>query len=191
MTRKLTALVTLVTLTLGLAAIASAAPPEKVVICHAAGLEDVPANWVTLELPLEALNGHFDEQGTPQAGHEEDYFGTCEEAEETTTTTVPEETTTTTVPETTTTTVVHEDTPEWDCATMGNGICGPIPYDEIPPPAEPIAPNELNPPPPVETERPSVLPYTGFNTQALGIVALILLSTGAGLVISTITNKEN
>lgn len=36
------------------------------------------------------------------------------------TTTIP---TPTTVP--TTTTVIHEDDPRWDCATMGNRVCGP------------------------------------------------------------------
>lgn len=50
-------------------------PPEKkVTICHIAGQADNPANFVILNLPLQALNGHFYENGTPKAEHEEDFF---------------------------------------------------------------------------------------------------------------------
>ncbi|OGM13095.1 hypothetical protein A3A76_01735 [Candidatus Woesebacteria bacterium RIFCSPLOWO2_01_FULL_39_23] len=54
--------------------------PDNITICHAAGLVEDPANYVTLELPWPAVygpGGHFNENGTTQAGHEEDYFGTC------------------------------------------------------------------------------------------------------------------
>src|SRR5512139_209560 len=54
--------------------------PQKYTICHAAGLADVPANWITLELPYPAVfgpAGHFNEDGTPAAGHEQDYMGPC------------------------------------------------------------------------------------------------------------------
>jgi hypothetical protein len=65
---------------MGVTAPALADPPEKVTICHAAGLASGPANWITLTLPWNAVYGqagHFNENGTPQAGHEQDYLGAC------------------------------------------------------------------------------------------------------------------
>ncbi|OGV94450.1 signal peptidase I [Microgenomates group bacterium RIFCSPLOWO2_01_FULL_46_13] len=67
-------------------------PTTNIVICHAAGRADDPANFVTLTLPWNAIygpSGHFNEDGTPQAGHEEDYLGPCQE-----TSSVPTPTTT-------------------------------------------------------------------------------------------------
>ena len=49
---------------------------DKITICHATSSEVV----VTLELPEESVygeSGHFYENGTTQAGHEEDYLGEC------------------------------------------------------------------------------------------------------------------
>ena len=77
-------------------------PPQMVTICHAAGLEGT-TQYVTLTIPYVAAfgpAGHFNENGTPRAGHEDDYLGECE-GDDTTTTT---EETTTTTEETTTTT---------------------------------------------------------------------------------------
>jgi uncharacterized repeat protein (TIGR01451 family) len=48
--------------------------PDSVTICHVAGLADDPANYVILELSIEALNGHFDNNGTVLAGHEGDFI---------------------------------------------------------------------------------------------------------------------
>jgi hypothetical protein len=62
------------------AALATGGPPEQVTICHVAGLASDPANHITLTLPVTAVygpGGHFEENGTPQAGHEEDYLGPC------------------------------------------------------------------------------------------------------------------
>jgi hypothetical protein len=59
-------------------------PPEKVTICHVAGLASDPANYITLHLPPAAVygpGGHFNENGTPQAGHEQDSFGECDPPE--------------------------------------------------------------------------------------------------------------
>ena len=59
---------------------ALANPPAKIVICHVAGLASDPANHITLELPAPAVyghGGHFNENGTTQAGHEQDTFGPC------------------------------------------------------------------------------------------------------------------
>jgi hypothetical protein len=70
----------------GLLAVASATTvvaADKVVICHAAGLADTD-QYVELEIAGQAVYGgsgnagHFDENGTPLAGHEEDYFGACD-----------------------------------------------------------------------------------------------------------------
>jgi hypothetical protein len=44
-------------------------------ICHVAGLANDPANFIILTLPLQAIYaGHIDENGTPKAGHEQDFF---------------------------------------------------------------------------------------------------------------------
>lgn len=104
------------------APLAGANDSDKVTICHAAGL-DGTTHYVTLNISENAVykdpGGHFYENGTPQAGHEDDYFGPCKTDETTTTvdgsttsttedpttTTTVDDTTTTTVPVTTTTTV--------------------------------------------------------------------------------------
>src|SRR6476620_2972980 len=57
------------------------AKPDFVTFCHVAGRADDPANTVTLTLPYNAVfgqAGHFNEDGTPQAGHEHDYLGPCQ-----------------------------------------------------------------------------------------------------------------
>ncbi len=64
----------------GLTASATNGPPPKIVICHVAGSADDPANYITLELPYQAvygIGGHFNEDGTTQAGHEQDTLGAC------------------------------------------------------------------------------------------------------------------
>lgn len=77
---------------------------KKVTICHAAGKAGT-TKYVTLTISKHAVykdqGGHFYENGTPQAGHEQDYFGACKTNGTTTTTAPP---TTTTQPPTTTTT---------------------------------------------------------------------------------------
>lgn len=68
-----------------------ASQPEFVTICHAAGQEGT-LQYVTLTLPYQAVYGqagHLNENGTTQAGHENDYLGPCEEVEEPTPTPVP------------------------------------------------------------------------------------------------------
>ena len=59
----------------------TAVDEETFTICHAAGLEGT-TQFVTLTLPFEAVfgeAGHFFENGTPRAGHEQDYMGACKE----------------------------------------------------------------------------------------------------------------
>ncbi len=47
-------------------------------ICHVAGLAAQPANYIILrDMPWQAIfgqAGHFEENGTPRAGHEQDFF---------------------------------------------------------------------------------------------------------------------
>jgi hypothetical protein len=64
--------------TIGVSLPASGSPPQRVTICHIAG-HAAPhnANEITLTLSEKGLRGHFDERGTPLAGHEEDYMGEC------------------------------------------------------------------------------------------------------------------
>jgi outer membrane biosynthesis protein TonB len=58
-----------------------AAGQDKVTICHASGLAGT-TKFETLTIAYPAVYGpagHFYENGTPQAGHEEDYLGPCNE----------------------------------------------------------------------------------------------------------------
>ena len=56
------------------------ATTEKVTICHARGLAGT-TKFVTISPSVHAVykrqGGHFFENGTPRAGHEQDYFGAC------------------------------------------------------------------------------------------------------------------
>lgn len=48
--------------------------------CHVAGLASDPANYITLTTAIAAAigqAGHFGENGTPNAGHEQDTVGPC------------------------------------------------------------------------------------------------------------------
>jgi len=119
----------------------AAGKPDKITMCHAAGHEGTD-NFVTLELSWQAVygnGGHFEENGTPRAGHQGDYLAACvgdstSTSEDTTqpvdggsTTTLSDDTTsstgddgnevgteetTTTAPFATTTTESDEDVPE-------------------------------------------------------------------------------
>ena len=62
-------------------------PPagHTVTFCHVAGLEEDPANTITITTDEHAAYGpagHFNENGTPAAGHEEDHLGVCAEDED-------------------------------------------------------------------------------------------------------------
>ena len=57
-----------------------ATPGERVTVCHAAG-RDGTTHFVELTLAYPAVfgtAGHFYENGTPRAGHEDDYLGPCQ-----------------------------------------------------------------------------------------------------------------
>jgi outer membrane biosynthesis protein TonB len=56
------------------------AKQDKVLVCHATSSEANP--YVTLEVPANEggyPQGHYTENGTPKAGHEDDYLGACPE----------------------------------------------------------------------------------------------------------------
>jgi len=58
---------------------AQADPEDKVTICHAAG-QDGTTKFVEITASRNAIfgqAGHFYENGTPRAGHEQDYLGPC------------------------------------------------------------------------------------------------------------------
>jgi hypothetical protein len=54
----------------------SYAAAPKVTICHAAGRAGT-THYIQLTLSANGLAGHFDNNGTPLAGHEQDYMGPC------------------------------------------------------------------------------------------------------------------
>ena len=78
-------------LCVGTVVASEAARVEKVLVCHAAGLEGT-TRYVTLEVPPNDggyPQGHFTENGTPLAGHEDDYLGVCVVADPTATPVTP------------------------------------------------------------------------------------------------------
>ncbi len=79
----------------GLSATADAG--DKVTLCHAAGQAGT-TQFVTAAF---GQAGHFNEDGTPAAGHEDDYLGACVTPTTVPPTTVPPTVPTTTVPPTT------------------------------------------------------------------------------------------
>ena len=57
----------------------NADPADKVTICHAAG-RDGTTHYIEITVGWPAAYGpagHFYENGTPRAGHEDDYLGPC------------------------------------------------------------------------------------------------------------------
>jgi len=94
----------------------AAANPDKVTLCHAAGRDDT-TQFVTLEIAYNAAYGpagHFNEDGTPQAGHEQDYIGACASTSTTTTSTTTSTSTTTESSSTSTTTTASCDEVSYD-----------------------------------------------------------------------------
>lgn len=150
-------------------------PDDKITICHAAGLEGT-TKYVTLTLAPSAVfanpqgqGGHFLENGTTQAGHEQDTLGACpttttEGPNETTTTTAPPTTTTseapttTTAPEATTTSVTSVDSTTTTPAVVVTTI------DKAAVPGK------------------ATLPYTGIDPTFLVGLAAVLGASGAYLV---------
>mgnify|MGYP001601632824 CR=1 FL=1 len=141
------------------AAAVYADPPDSVTICHAAGLEGT-TQYVTLTLPYPAVYGpagHFNEDGTPAAGHEEDYLGPCEEEDPTD---VPQPTE---APDDPLPTATEEPGPSPTPSDTPTEPPTPTPVEDCdgdcPPTATPTEPTPIEPP--VTPE----LPSAGFTSQ--------------------------
>ena len=143
---------------------------ERVSYCHIAGLAEDPANTILLEnMPLGSLNGHFENNGTPKAGHEQDFLippvpaslqglnypvgsaGACVPPAPTATPVPPTPVPPTPVPPTNTP-VPPTDTPVPPTETPIPPTDTPVPPTEtpIPPTDTPVPPTET-PVPPTET----------------------------------------
>jgi hypothetical protein len=143
---------------------------EKITICHASGLAGT-TKFETLTIGHEAVygpGGHFNEDGTPQAGHEQDYFGACQTDTTTTDTTTTTETTTTTTTNpcpsndcTPGTTCTNCDNPPPPCpngeppihgqdGNPGNDSCNPcdapVNIQKCPPPNDTVTTTTTQPP---------------------------------------------
>lgn len=156
---------------------------ERITFCHAAGQDDT-TQFVTLTLPYNAVfgqAGHFNEDGTPAAGHEHDYLGPCEEdpsTPTTTTTTQGSTTSTTTSIPTTTTTPPTTTSPTTSTiqTTTSTIITIPSTTSGTPPSDPPVTT--------IPAVKPAIeeLPYTGVPAWVLAAVAMTMVSTGGLLV---------
>ena len=174
---------------------APAMAAEQVTICHGAGQDDT-TQFVTLTISEEAAfgqAGHFYENGTPRAGHEQDYLGACRTDETTTTTTVLDETTTTTLlDETTTTTLVEETTTTTAQVNSDPITTTTIRLDNLPSAdvavlgltAEHSASVAQASGTSTVAATPAIteLPFTGISTQLLAAFALAFTATGGWML---------
>lgn len=158
---------------------APASPGSSVTLCHAAGREGT-IKFITLTIPYNAAfgqAGHFNEDGTPNAGHEEDYLGPCQDSESTTTTTSPSTTTspptssTTTTSSSSTTSTIPPTTSSTTPATSTTST-GPS-TTSVPTTSVPSTTTTSGSVP------PSTLPFTGMRTDA---GALSILAGAASLI---------
>ena len=195
--------VTLLTVSIALVAWGPTAygkPPVMVTICHAAGL-DGTTHYVTLTIPENAVYGqagHFYENGTTRAGHEDDYLGECRVTTTTTeptttstqvtttateptttstqattttseaTTTTTEATTTTTDPTTTTTDPTTTATEATTTSVATTSTVGDV-----------VLPTVLTT---VAGTVADTLPFTGTEAEGMGLLALAFLALGALLI---------
>ena len=173
---------------------APAMAAEQVTLCHGSGQEDT-THFVTLTIAEEAAfgqAGHFYENGTPRAGHEQDYLGACPTDEDptttTTTTTLLDEGTTTTTttllddgtttttaqlnddPIATTTTIQFDHAPSSDVAVLGVTASNPASVTQASGTST-VAPLAI-------TE----LPFTGISTELLAAFALAFTAAGSWML---------
>ena len=188
------------------------ASQEKVTICHAAGLEGT-SQFVEITAAYPAIYGqagHFLENGTPRAGHEDDYVGSCDTPDE-----EPEVcpiadaldagwTPGGDIP------CAHGDTPEDATPTTTIPVCpiadaidaGWTPGGDIPCAHGNSVPDATAPPTTVEVETSSttlvaptpttevpVLAMTGRTSASLGLLAGALLA--AGLILTWMAKGGN
>ena len=175
---------------------------EQVTICHAAGQDDT-TQFVTLTIAEQAAYGqagHFNEDGTPRAGHENDYLGACTTDEGTTTTTttaVLDETTTTTtavLDETTTTTTAVLDETTTTTAQVNNdpiATTTTIQFDHLPSSDVAVlgitASNSASVAQASGTSTVAALaitelPFTGISTELLAAFALAFTAAGSWML---------
>jgi LPXTG-motif cell wall-anchored protein len=159
---------------------------EKVIICHAAGREGT-THYETLEISTNAVfkdqGGHFYENGTPAAGHEQDYLGPCQT--DTTTTLSPTTTVTTTVPLTTTsgpsTTPAPTSTAPAATSTLSPSTTTASSITVAL--TTPVVPSTASTAPTSQTVTTTrTLPETGDNTGHLALIALGLTLIGGGAI---------
>lgn len=152
---------------------------DKVTICHAAGRAGT-THYITLTIGYQAVYGpagHFYENGTPQAGHEQDYLGPCRETTTTDTTTTTNTTTTneTTTNQTTTTQTTTDQTTTQQTTTTETTPPEPpavVPPAVVPPAAKPPkAPPTKRPPKPqnVPPKAPPVCIPGAVETEPCGV----------------------
>lgn len=174
--KRLAALIALLLLTVPLVALAT----EKVDICHAAGL-DGTTHYETLNISVNALGAHFNDNGTPKAGHEDDYMGPCQ----TTTTSTSTTTTSTTGSTTTTTAQTTTTSPPSTEQTTTTTTIQECPVGQIHQPPFCLDPTTTTVAPPTTTvpEPPILeLPFTGSETGMLVLAAAMFLLLGGAIL---------
>lgn len=170
--------------------VAVADAPKKVTICHAAGQAGT-TKYVELTISENAVYGrkgnagHFEENGTPRAGHEQDYFGPCVTA-----TPTPTDTATVTPTPTPTATVTPTETPTTATPTA-TATTTETPVGVAPPTKtdKPEKPREAPRTPAPVKDKPVVdkpveeLAQTGANTWIIAGIGLALLVGGAMILV--------
>lgn len=127
-------------LALAIPSLVLADKPDKVTICHASGLAGT-TKYETLEISWNAVYGangnagHFEENGTPRAGHEQDYFGAC------LTEATPTPTPTSTATATPTPTPTESATPTPSASESQSATPTPSPQIPSPTPSESVMPS--------------------------------------------------
>lgn len=161
---------------------ALAAPPAKVTICHAAGLAGT-TKYVELTISENAVYGrkgnagHFEENGTPRAGHEQDYFGPCKV--DATPTPTPTDTATSTPTPTVTTTPTPTVTPTPTETETPVVIAPPTKTDK----PDKEKPREVpRTPAPVKDKPVKELAKTGANSGTLALAGLGLIALGGAMM---------
>lgn len=157
-----------------------ASATTKVTICHAAG-QDGTTKYVTLTIGYKAVYGpagHFYENGTPRAGHEDDYLGACIE-EEPSTTTSTQGTTSTSSSSTTVTTTEPPPTTTTVPTTVTSSSTTTVPQTATTSTQSPQTTTSTVPPT-TTTTPPTELPMTGVNLGWFALAGAAFMALGLG-----------